>query len=102
MWNGPSNSRIVRFGVFEVDLASGELRKAGTRLKLYEQPFQLLRVLLEHPGEVVTREELRGRLWPEDTFVDASRSRLAAVFKLRSKSWPARSSTAGSDLGGVE
>jgi hypothetical protein len=57
--------RLVRFENFEVDLRSGELRKAGVRLKFGGQPFQVLSVLLEQPGEVVTREELQKRLWPE-------------------------------------
>src|SRR5262245_57472614 len=57
--------RIVRFGVFEADLASGELRKRGLRLRLQEQPWQVLTALLEQPGEVVTRETLIQRLWPE-------------------------------------
>ena len=61
---------VVRFGVFELDLRLGELRKSGVRLTLQQQPLLLLSVLLEKPGELVTREELRKRLWPEDTFVD--------------------------------
>ena len=61
---------VVRFGVFELDLRVGELRKSGVRLTLQQQPLLLLSVLLEKPGELVTREELRKRLWPEDTFVD--------------------------------
>src|SRR5258707_2307787 len=65
-----SAARIVRFGVFEVDLKVCELRKHGLRLKLAEQPFQVLVVLLEKPGEIVTRDEMRNRLWPGDTFVD--------------------------------
>jgi DNA-binding response OmpR family regulator len=56
-------SRLVRFGTFEVDLRAGEVRKAGMRVKLTGQPFQVLAVLLERPGEVVTREELQKRLW---------------------------------------
>ena len=60
----------VRFGVFEVDLRGGELRKYGLRIKLQEQPFQVLVMLLEHAGEVVSREELQKKLWPADTFVD--------------------------------
>jgi adenylate cyclase len=63
-------SRILRFALFEVDLEAGELRKSGVRLKLVGQPFQVLQLLLEHPQEVVTREELRQRLWPDDRFVD--------------------------------
>jgi DNA-binding winged helix-turn-helix (wHTH) protein len=61
--------RHVRFGNFEVDLRAGELRKSGVKLKFGGQPFQVLTVLLEHAGDVVTREELQKRLWP-DTFVD--------------------------------
>ena len=61
---------VRRFGSFEVDLRSGELRKNGIRLRLAGQPFQVLAVLVERPGEVVTREELHSKLWPSDTFVD--------------------------------
>jgi DNA-binding winged helix-turn-helix (wHTH) protein len=68
--NPGAEARIVRFGVFELDLRSGELRKAGTRVTLQEQPLQILTVLLEQPGELVTRDELRTRLWPKETFVD--------------------------------
>jgi DNA-binding winged helix-turn-helix (wHTH) protein len=57
----------VRFAVFEVDLAAGELRKNGARLRLQEQPFQVLAVLLENAGRVVTREDLRQKIWPADT-----------------------------------
>jgi TolB-like protein/DNA-binding winged helix-turn-helix (wHTH) protein len=71
------------FGPFEVDLRSGELRKHGVRLKLQDQPFQLLALLLEHAGDVVTREELRRRLWPADTFVDFDTGLNSAVKKLR-------------------
>jgi Tol biopolymer transport system component/DNA-binding winged helix-turn-helix (wHTH) protein len=78
-----SSSSIVRFGRFEVNLQSGELRHAGQKLKLQEQPFQVLATLLERPGEVVTREELRSRLWPEDTFVDFDHSLNAAIKRLR-------------------
>jgi len=60
----------MRFGAFEVDLRSGEVYKHGIRLKLQDQPFQMLALLLEHSGDVVTREELRQKLWPADTFVD--------------------------------
>jgi DNA-binding winged helix-turn-helix (wHTH) protein/predicted Zn-dependent protease len=76
------NSR-TRFGAFEVDLNSGELYKLGIRLKLQEQPFQVLALLLERPGEVVTREELRQRLWPADTFVDFDTGLNSAIKKLR-------------------
>jgi DNA-binding winged helix-turn-helix (wHTH) protein len=73
----------VRFGVFEADLVAGELRKNGGRIRLQEQPFQLLALLLERPGGVVTREELRQKLWPADTFVDFDHSLNTAVNKLR-------------------
>ena len=75
--------RLARFGVFELDLRSGELRKSGARVSLQQQPLQLLSVLLEHPGELVTREELRKRLWPDDTFVDFDLGLNAAVKRLR-------------------
>ncbi|MFZ3378795.1 MAG: winged helix-turn-helix domain-containing protein, partial [Candidatus Acidiferrales bacterium] len=73
----------TRFGAFEADLRSGELRKHGIRLKLQDQPFQVLGLLLEHPGDVVTREELRQKLWPADTFVDFDTSLNSAIKKLR-------------------
>ncbi len=76
--------RAVRFGVFEVDFAAGELRKHGIRIKLRgEQPFQVLSILLEHPGEVITREELCNKLWPADTFVDFEHSLATAIGKIR-------------------
>jgi TolB-like protein/DNA-binding winged helix-turn-helix (wHTH) protein len=71
------------FGPFDADFRSGELRKHGVRLKLQDQPFQVLALLLEHPGDVVTREELRQRLWPADTFVDFDTGLNSAVKKLR-------------------
>ena len=74
--------RVIRFGIFEVDLQAGELRKAGVRLKLTGQPFQVLAILLEHPGDVVTREELQKRLWP-DTFVDVDHNLNTAINKIR-------------------
>ncbi len=73
----------MRFGLFEVDLSAGELRKNGVRIRLQEQPFQVLALLLERPAEVVTREELRQKLWPADTFVDFDHSLNTAVNKLR-------------------
>ncbi|MGA7927678.1 MAG: winged helix-turn-helix domain-containing protein [Candidatus Sulfotelmatobacter sp.] len=80
----PGNSgRLARFGVFELDLAAGELRKNGAKLRLQEQPFQVLTLLLERAGAVVTREELRQKLWPADTFVDFDHSLNTAVNKLR-------------------
>ena len=75
--------RFVRFGVFEADLDSCELRKQGRKLKLQTQPCQVLKLLLEHPGEVITREEFRKRLWPEDTFVDFDHSLNTAMRRLR-------------------
>src|SRR6202166_93579 len=78
----PANG-IFRFGAYEADPASGELRKSGIRLRVQEQPFQVLLVLLERPGEVVTREELRQRLWPADTFVDFDHSLNTVINKLR-------------------
>lgn len=74
---------VIRFGVFEADLVSCELRKQGLKVRLSGQPFQLLAALLEHPGEVVTREELRGRLWPSDTFVDFDRALNKCVNRVR-------------------
>src|SRR5271156_4926207 len=73
----------VRFGPFEVDLNTRELRKTGTRVKLSGQPFLILAALLERPGQLVTREELRKHIWSEDTFVDFSHGLNAAVNKLR-------------------
>jgi DNA-binding response OmpR family regulator len=75
--------RVLRFGIFELDVRAGELRKNGTKLKLQEQPFQVLCALLDQPGELVTREELRNRLWPVDTFVDFDHSLNAAIKRLR-------------------
>ncbi|HYX67918.1 MAG TPA: transcriptional regulator [Terriglobales bacterium] len=78
-----STPRALRFGVFEADLRTGELRKNGMRIRLQEQPFQVLAALLERPGEMVAREELRQRLWPADTFVDFDHSLNTAINKLR-------------------
>lgn len=83
MPSSASSTKIVRFGVFEVDLKACELRKHGLRLKLPEQPFQVLAVLLEKPGEIITRDELRNQLWPGDTFVDFDHGLNNAVMKLR-------------------
>ena len=74
---------VVRFGTFEVDPQAGELRKQGKRVKLQDQPFQVLTVLLQRPGEVVTREALRSQIWPQDTFVDFDNSLNTAINKLR-------------------
>lgn len=81
--SGSEKGRIVRFGNFEVDLQSRELSHKGLKVKLQGQPFQILATLLEHPGEVVTREQLRVKLWPADTFVDFDHSLNAAVKRLR-------------------
>lgn len=79
----PLRIRKTRFGAFEVDLRSGELYKHGIRLKLQDQPFQVLALLLEHAGEVVTREELQQKLWAADTFVDFDTGLNSAIKKLR-------------------
>src|ERR1043165_2987986 len=73
----------LRFGVFEVDRRAGELRKHGVRRRLQEQPFQLLAMLLERPGETVTRDEIRNRLWTADTFVDFDQGVNKAVNRIR-------------------
>jgi cholera toxin transcriptional activator len=78
-----NNRRVTRFGLFELDLSAGELRKSGVRLRLQEQPFQVLALLLERAGEVVTREELQQKLWPSDTFVDFDHSLNTAINKVR-------------------
>jgi TolB-like protein/DNA-binding winged helix-turn-helix (wHTH) protein len=78
----PSHAPI-RFGVFELDPQSGELRKQGAKIRLQEQPFQILQILLEHQGKVVTREELRQRIWSSDTFVDFNQGLYNATKKLR-------------------
>ena len=74
---------VVRFSTYEVDLRSGELYRAGHKVSLQGQPFQVLGILLERPGEVVTRGELQKRLWPADTFVDFDHSLNTAIKKLR-------------------
>ena len=78
-----TNPRTVRFGLFELDLEARELRKSGVRIKLQEQPFQILAMLLDRPGVIVTREELQKQLWSGDTFVDFDLSLNSAVKKLR-------------------
>ena len=79
----PGHSSTIRFGVYELDLQSGELHKGPTRIRLQDQPLSVLIALLNKPGEVVTREELRQELWPSDTFVDFEHGLRAAVNKLR-------------------
>jgi cholera toxin transcriptional activator len=76
-------ARLLRFGVFEIDLTAGELRKNGARIRLQEQPFQVLTALLQNAGHVVTRDELREKIWPADTFVDFDHSLNTAVNKIR-------------------
>src|SRR5436305_14495956 len=73
----------VCFGEFEMDEHAGELRKEGIKVRLQEQPLQILRILLEHPGEVVMREDLRKRVWPTDTFVDFDHGINNAIKRLR-------------------
>src|ERR1700679_505076 len=75
--------RTVRFGAFEADLHAGEVRKSGSRVKLQEQPFKVLQILLERPGDLVTREELQTRIWPEESFGDFDHAVNVAVGKLR-------------------
>ena len=82
MENATRQSGPIKFGTFEVDLRAGELRKSGVKLKLTGQPFQVLAILLERPGQVVTREELQKRLWP-DTFVDVDHNLNTAINKIR-------------------
>jgi len=79
----PHQSRVFKFGVFEVDLEGGELRKSGVRQKLTGQPFEVLRLLLERPQQVVTREELQKHLWPADTFVDYDLALKKAINRIR-------------------
>jgi len=78
-----SEKRFLRFGSFELDLRARELRNGSTRVRLQEQPFEILRLMLERPGDVVTRDELRQRLWPSGTFVDFEHSLNAAIKRLR-------------------
>src|SRR5438445_4966617 len=79
----PVRARRVCFGAFEADLRSGELRKHGRRIKLQDQPLQVLALLLEHLGDLVTREELRQKLWPADTFIDFDVGLNSAIKRLR-------------------
>ena len=81
----PSSQSAVRyrFGIYEADVRAGELLREGTKIKLQEQPFQVLVAMLERPGEVIAREDLRQRLWPSDTFVDFDHSLNTAINKLR-------------------
>ena len=81
--HSPAAARVLRFGAFEADLQARELRKQGMQIKLQDQPFQVLVVLLEHAGEIVTREQLRQKLWPRDIFVDVDNGVNAAINRLR-------------------
>src|SRR5690349_1436801 len=83
MATSPLAARTVRFGVFELDCQAGELRKQGVKLRLQGQPVEVLTRLLETPGELVTREELRNRLWPADTFVDFDQALNNSVQRIR-------------------
>src|SRR5215467_5563204 len=78
-----SASQVIRFGTFELDVRAGVLRKLGAKIRLQEQPLRILEMLLTHPGELVTREELRSRLWPSDTVVDFDHGLNKAINKLR-------------------
>lgn len=81
--NDGSREKVFRFGVFEADASSGELRKAGMRLRVQGRPFQVLILLLDRPGEVVTREEIQQKLWPSGTFVDFDHSLNTIINKIR-------------------
>jgi Tol biopolymer transport system component/DNA-binding winged helix-turn-helix (wHTH) protein len=83
MASSAGQRQLLKFGIFEVDLAAGEIRKAGMRLKLAPQPFQVLQALLEHPQQTITREELRARVWPDNTFVDYELALKKAINRLR-------------------
>src|SRR5260370_20163507 len=78
-----NGNQTIRFGEFEADLHTGEIRKSGSRIKLQDQPFRVLQILLEHPGDLVTREELQSRIWPEESFGDFDHAVNVAVGKLR-------------------
>jgi DNA-binding winged helix-turn-helix (wHTH) protein len=77
------SSHLIQFATFEVDLRSGELRKKGAKVRLPEQSFQILAMLLKGPGELVTREEIQNQLWPNDTVVEFEHSINAAIRRLR-------------------
>src|SRR5437763_6413124 len=78
------HTSVVRFGTYEVSLQSGEVRKAGVKIRVQQQPMKLLEILLERPGEVVTREGLRGRVWADESFGDFDQAVNIAIGKLRS------------------
>jgi cholera toxin transcriptional activator len=79
----PLPARRYRFGIFEADATQGELRRQGVRIKLHAQPFQVLLMLLERPGEVLTREEIAHELWPEGTFVDSDHGVNSSINRVR-------------------
>src|SRR6202041_4094983 len=79
----PNGTPALLFGAFGADLYSGEVRKSGNRVKLQDQPFKVLQILLERPGSLVTREELQTRIWPEETYGDFDHAVNVAVGKLR-------------------
>src|SRR5215813_5549576 len=83
MGGGRSASELIRFAGFELDKQAGELRKDGTRIRLQEQPLQILRILLDQPGKIITREDLRQKIWPSDTFVDFDHGINNAIKRLR-------------------
>ena len=83
MQNESSGSQVIRFGTFELDVRAGELRERGAKIKLQEQPLRILEMLLAHPGQLVTRDELRTRLWPSHSFVDFDHGLNKAINKLR-------------------
>jgi len=83
MSSQPTAARVIRFGLFELDLQTSELRKQGRNIKLQDQPFQVLVLLLRHSGEVVTREELRNALWSADTFIEFDQGLNTAIKKIR-------------------
>src|SRR5580658_3699081 len=78
-----SNNALVRFGVFEADLRSGELRKSGVKVKIQELPFRALKLLVSRPNEVLSREDVRQALWPEGVYVDFDRGVISAINRLR-------------------
>ena len=83
MEDSRSSRHIVQFGVFELDPDAGELRKNGAKIRLQDQPFQVLQILLKQPGKVIPREELQQRIWPSDTFVDFDHGINNAIKRLR-------------------
>jgi len=83
MRSAPKNRPLIHFGEFELDIAAGELRRQGSKLRLQDQPLQVLEILLQRPGEIVAREELQQKVWPSDTFVDFDHGINNAIKRLR-------------------